>query len=78
MNKPYSSGNFFLTDSRHKRLENTIDPLLFYREHFLGFLDSENLGTPHLFRLKRKGQNAKKKQYKSHTIEAFPRHISML
>ena len=33
MNKPY----FFLTDWHHKRLENTIDLLLFYGEHLHGF-----------------------------------------
>ena len=40
MNKPYFCRNFFLTDRRHKRLKNTIDLLLFYREHFYGFLES--------------------------------------
>ena len=31
---------FFLTDWRHKRLKNTIDLLLFYREHFYEFSES--------------------------------------
>ena len=31
---------FFLEDWRHKRLKNTIDLLLFYGEHFYGFLQS--------------------------------------
>ena len=33
--------NFFLTDWHHRRLENTIDLLLFYREHFYGFSESD-------------------------------------
>ena len=33
--------SLFLTDWRHKRLKNTIDLLLFYREHFYGFSESE-------------------------------------
>ena len=33
---------FFLTDSRHKRLKNIIDLLLFYGEHFYGLSESEN------------------------------------
>ena len=37
--------NFFLTDWRHKRLKNTIDLLLFYGEHFYGFLESEILAS---------------------------------
>ena len=41
MNKPYFCRNFFLTDWRHKRLKNKIDLLLFYREHFYGFWESE-------------------------------------
>ena len=41
MNKPYFCRNFFLTDWRHKRLKNTIDLLLFYREQFYGFSESE-------------------------------------
>ena len=49
--------NFFLTDSRHKRLENTLDLLLLYGEHFHGFSESDNLGTSRLFRLKKRGQN---------------------
>ena len=32
---------FFLTDWRCKRIKNTIDLLLFYREHFYGFSESE-------------------------------------
>ena len=40
MNKPYFCRNFFLTEWRHKRLENTIDLLLFYGEHFLGSSES--------------------------------------
>ena len=41
MNKPYFCRNFSLTDWRHKRIKNTIDLLLFYGEHFYGFLESE-------------------------------------
>ena len=41
MNKPYFHRNFFLTDWRHKRLRNKIDLLLFYREHFYGFSESD-------------------------------------
>ena len=41
MNKPYFCRNFFLTDWRHKRLKNIIDLLLFYGEHFYGFLESD-------------------------------------
>ena len=41
MNKPYFCRNFFLTDWRHKRLKNTIDLLLFYRENFYGFSESD-------------------------------------
>ena len=41
MNKPYFYRNFFLIDWRHKRLKNTIDLLLFYEEHFYGFLESD-------------------------------------
>ena len=41
MNKPYFCRNFFLTDRRYKRLKNKIDLLLFYREHFYGFLENE-------------------------------------
>ena len=40
MNKPYFCRNFFLADWRHKRLKNTIDLLLLYREHFYGFSES--------------------------------------
>ena len=40
MNKPYFSPKNFFTDLRHKRLKNTIDLLLFYREHFYGFSES--------------------------------------
>ena len=32
---------FFLIDWHHKRLENTIDLLLFYGEHFYGFLEKD-------------------------------------
>ena len=32
---------FFLIDWRHRGLKNAIDLLLFYREHFYGFLESE-------------------------------------
>ena len=45
MNKPYFCRNFFLTDWRHKRLKNKIDLLLFYREHFYGFSESELVST---------------------------------
>ena len=45
MNKPYFCRNFFLTDWRHKRLKNKVDLLLFYREHFYGFLESELVST---------------------------------
>ena len=41
MNKPYFCRNFSLTDWRHERLKNTIDPLLFYGEHFYGFSESD-------------------------------------
>ena len=41
MNKPYFCRIFFLTDWRHKRLKNKMDLLLFYREHFYGFSESE-------------------------------------
>ena len=40
MNKPYFGQDFFLIDQRHKRRKNTIDLLLFYAEHFYGFLES--------------------------------------
>ena len=40
MNKPYFCRNFSLTDWRHKRIKNTIDLLLFYGEHFYGFLEN--------------------------------------
>ena len=41
MNKPSFCRDFVLIDGRHKRLKNTIDLLLlFYREHFCGFLES--------------------------------------
>ena len=43
MNKPDFCRNFFLTDWRHKRLKNKIDLLLFYREHFDGFSESDQL-----------------------------------
>ena len=41
MNKLYFCQNFFLIDWCHKRLKNTIDLLLFYKEHFYGFLESD-------------------------------------
>ena len=41
MNKPYFYWKPFLIDWRHNRLKNTIDLLLFYREHFYGFLKSD-------------------------------------
>ena len=40
MNNLYFWRNFFLTDWRHKRLKDTIDLLLVYREHFYGFSES--------------------------------------
>ena len=43
MNKPYFCRNFFLTDWRHKRLKNKMDLLLFDREHFYGFSESERV-----------------------------------
>ena len=43
MNKAYFCRNFFRIDWRHKRLKNTIDLLIFYGEHFYGFLESELL-----------------------------------
>ena len=41
MNKPYLCRIVYLIDWRHKRLKNTIDLLLFYREHFYGFSESD-------------------------------------
>ena len=42
----HSSAKFFsLTDWRHKRLKNKIDLLLFYKEHFYEFSESELVGT---------------------------------
>ena len=41
MNKPYFCQKLFLTDWRHKRLQNTIDLLLFYGEHFYRFSESD-------------------------------------
>ena len=41
MNEPYFCRNFFFIDWCHKRLKNKIDLLLFYREHFYGFLGSD-------------------------------------
>ena len=38
MNKPYFFQHFYLVNWRNKCLKNTIDLLLFYREHFYGFL----------------------------------------
>ena len=35
-----SADKFFLIGRRQKRLKNTIDLLLFYRENFYGFLES--------------------------------------
>ena len=40
MNNLYFWRKFFLTDWRHKRLKDTIDLLLVYREHFYGFSES--------------------------------------
>ena len=40
MNKLYCCRNFFLTGWCHKRLKNTTDLLLFYRELFYGFSES--------------------------------------
>ena len=42
MNKPYFCRNFCLTDWHHRCLKKTIDLLLFYREHFYEFSESEN------------------------------------
>ena len=39
MNKSHFCRNFFFKDWRHKRLKSTIDLLLFYGEHFYGFLE---------------------------------------
>ena len=36
-NKSYLCQILFLIEWRHRRLKNTIDPLLFYGEHFCGF-----------------------------------------
>ena len=41
MNKLYFCWNVFLIDWCHKHLKNTMDLLLFYREHFYGFLESD-------------------------------------
>ena len=41
MNKPYFCRNFFPTDWRDKCLKNKIDLLLFYREYFYGFSESD-------------------------------------
>ena len=49
MNKPYFCQNFFLTDCRYKRLKNKTDLLLFYREHFYGFSESELVSTNFMF-----------------------------
>ena len=46
MNKPYFCRKFFPTDWRHKRLKNKIDLLLFYREHFYGFIVCIGVSTP--------------------------------
>ena len=40
MHKPYFYRNFFLTYWRHEHLKNTKGLLLFYGEHFYGFLES--------------------------------------
>ena len=40
MNNLYFWRIFFLTDWRHKHLKDTIDLLLFYREHVYGFSES--------------------------------------
>ena len=42
MNNPYLYRNFFLTDWRNKRLKNIIDLLLFDRDNFYGFSQSDN------------------------------------
>ena len=41
MNKLYFCQYFFLTDWYHEGLKNTVDPLLFYGEHFYGFSESD-------------------------------------
>ena len=41
MDKLYFCRNFFLIDWRHKRVKNKIDLLLFCREQFYGFSESE-------------------------------------
>ena len=42
MNKTYFCWNFhFLVDWRHKHLKNIVDLLLFYGEHYYGFLGSD-------------------------------------
>ena len=41
MNKPYFCRDFFYHRWRDKCLRNTIDLLLFYGEHFYGFLESD-------------------------------------
>ena len=45
MNKPHFCRNFFLTEWRHKSLINKTDLLLFYREYFHGFSESELVST---------------------------------
>ena len=40
MNKPYFCQDIFVIDRRHKRRENTINLLLFYREQSYGFSES--------------------------------------
>ena len=41
MNKLYFCWNVFLIDWCHKHLKNTMDLLLFYGEHFYGFLEGD-------------------------------------
>ena len=36
MNKPHLGRQFLLIYWRHKHLKNTLDLLLFYKEHFYG------------------------------------------
>ena len=56
MNKPYFCWNFFLIDWRHKRLKNTIDPWLFYEEHFYGFSEREKVFLSTLLLMERHNQ----------------------
>ena len=41
MSKPYFCITFSLADLRHKRLKNKVELLLFYREHFYRFSESD-------------------------------------